>query len=669
MVCRTLQGAANFDPQEIIMPDQLSKSSFALRALAERHKTALKILALGVFLAASSFAIEYGSFAYRKTISDNGHYGDTVLLSQERISTDTFSWADQGFFLSQKENSVLTVKNDSGFINDLVIRLAKNPNLPIVLEYIDPKTGQKVTLEASAQTNLRKNGLVFLDFLVFHVASAPETIRIIAKNSGTGISQIIVDNNYRFNPYHFLFILAIGILSAFFILFRKHIGQKPEYAFLAIALVSGTLFSMGEPRSFVSWDEYIHYTRAHELAFKSIFPVDKVDIYDRTNLVPHSSSLEEQSAIDSYFDHHPEKKLGAENVPSGFSFVRAYNHLAYLPSGLALMLGRLLALPSHITFILGRWINIMLFSWLVFLAIRRLNSGKIILSVIALFPAIIFTASNYNYDSWLIGFTMLGSAYLFAALQEPEKKLTLREMSIMIGSLIVGCGPKAIYFPILLLLFLLKPKKFASTGQYKKFLLASVLSVLLILASFLLPIIISGIGNGDTRGGKDVDPSGQIVFILSDPLTYAAILFNSMKEYFNPANLAKVINYLAYLGNVSGYPLILATLLFATLSDKDGCDKEISNLKTKFLAIFIFFGTVALIATSMYIEFTPIHNRMIVGVQPRYLFPLLFPLFFLIGDYRASFPINKNICYTVIFAIMTFVLMQGIWDLIIKFYY
>lgn len=627
----------------------------------------LKSLALIFVLILSSILIEYFIFGNNLNVGKKSNKA-IHSLEKENVTKDNFILNDQGIFVSQIDNATLTIKNNSEFINNLELTLVKNPNLRIEIEYINPRNNQKIGLESNAQNNLKKNKLEILNFIVFHIEDHPQEIKIIAKSAGSEISQISVDNSYYFNFYRFIFILAVEILFVFFVLFRKKIGKNPEYAFFIIAFVCGTLISIGETRSFISWDDHIHYKRVDNMTLKNIFKKKITDIYARTNSVPHSFSIKEQKTLDNYFDNDT-KKQTSKNKEYNFSLIKFYNNLGYLPSSLAIIIGKILHLPYHIIFVLGRWVNILVFSAVVFLAIRKIESGKIILATVALLPTSIFLASNYSYDSWVTAFSMLGLVYLFSALQKPDQKITTREIIIMLGTLIIGCGPKAIYFPLLLLLFLLKPIKFDSIRQYKKFIIATIISILFVLGSFILPFIINGPGDGDGRGGKDVNSTEQVRFILSEPVAYAKILLSFIGEYLGFRNTQGFIASFAYLGNIYGHLILFITIIIVAFTDKNNLDKETSNLKTKFLTILIYFGTVALISTALYITFTPVRSQIINGVQPRYLFPLLFPLLFVIGNYRIKIPLNKNIYSLIIFVIMSFVLMQGIWNLIIKLYY
>jgi uncharacterized membrane protein len=105
------------------------------------------------------------------------------------------------------------------------------------------------------------------------------------------------------------------------------------------------------------------------------------------------------------------------------------------------------------------------------------------------------------------------------------------------------------------------------------------------------------------------------------------------------------------------------------VTDKSDYDRETSKGRIRFFISAIFLVTVAMIATAIYVSFTPLKSLTINGVQYRYLIPLIFPLLFVVGSSRLKNIFNKNIYNTAIFAVMACVMLQGIWELVIKFYY
>jgi uncharacterized membrane protein len=291
------------------------------------------------------------------------------------------------------------------------------------------------------------------------------------------------------------------------------------------------------------------------------------------------------------------------------------------------------------------------------------------MAVIALLPTSIFLASNYNHDSWLTAFTMLGLAYLFSEFQQGDKKISWREISVMLGAFLLGLGAKEIYFPLLMLVFLLPKKKFASLKQYRQFLLAAAFSVLFVAGNFFMPYVIKGPDNGGQRGGSEINSLQQVRFILAEPVAYTKILANFAIKYIGIESSKGFATSFAYLGSMSGYFVLFFTVIFVALTDRNKYDAITSKWKVRLSVLVAYIATVALICTGLYIAFTPVRSLDINGVQPRYLIPLVFPLLFIFGYIGIKNKINKNFYNFAVFAIMASVLMQGIWDLIIKRYY
>lgn len=646
-------------------------SGEVLNKLIDRKRNIAKIFAVVAILAASSFVMEYFVFSYKLNVVEKNNKGISVLEKGD-IATENFFLDENGNFISQLENSTLIVSTKNRYINNLELDLTENTSDSIFVKFVDPETREGVVIENRLQKNILKNKLDFMNFLVFHVDGNPEFIKIEVEKPGTIISAIKIDNQYYFNYYRFLFIFAIGLLIGAFCIFRKSIAERPEYGFLVVAIICGTLLVLSQTKSYISWDDFIHYKNVDSLTMKSLIKKDVEDIYAKTNSVPHSYSIKEQQSIDEYFDSRIKKdnsSKGKKSKEPMIALKQFYNKLGYLPAAFVTMIGRILNLPGHIIFMSGRLANVIAYSLVVFLAIRKLKSGKMLMGVIALFPTSIFLASNYGYDFWVTSFTMLGLAYLFSEIQQPEKKMSKKDAIIMLGSFVVGLGPKAIYFPLMFLVFFLKPSKFKSAIAYKRFVLASSFSIFFVLGSFLLPFLISGEGGGDSRGGSEVNSAEQVKFILTEPVAYSKILYNFMSGYISPLNAGGFMTSFAYLGSVQGFATLLFILIFVAITDKNKFDVKTSTWKLKLSVLGIYFAIVSLICTALYVAFTAVGRETIAGVQPRYLTPLIFPLLYVFANGKIKNPIDRYYYNSAIFLMIAAIFFYGVWDVIIKFYY
>lgn len=640
-------------------------------ALSQNKKTLLRLSIAFIFITITAFSFEYFGFGSGDRTLETQSTPSFFPVSSSAIIMDGFSKTDNNLFSAQSENASLTVKNDGHYVGNFIINLPEHPNYGIIVSYQDPQTNENIVLEKKFKRSMAKNDLDFLRQLVFPIRNTPDKIIVSATNENVKITSIHIDNTYHFNAYRFALVFSIILLAYIFFVLRERIGMHPEYGFFAVALICGTLLIFSEPLSYVSWDEFIHYKRANNLSFKEILPEKVKNHYAQANSVPASYSSLEQTTINAYFNHdYKNSAKKTKQSKDTFSFMHAYDRISYIPTGITLFIARAIQIPSHIAFLLGRWTQLLLFSTIVFFAIRKVKSGKVLMASIALLPTSIFLASNYGYDSWLTAFLFFGLAYLFSELQQPEKKISFRQIAPAIVFFVIGCGPKAIYFPVLFLLFLLGRKKFLSENQYKKFLLAVCASIVFVLGSFMLPLIISGPGDGDSRGGSEVSATKQVQFIISHPFEYAQTLLSFTIEYLGIESAKGYTVSFAYLGNIRGFFILLGTLLIVAFSDSiPAYDKKIASPRVWLLGASVCLSTILLICTALYISFTAVGSETIAGVQSRYLIPLLFPALFILSRGWIHTTLERNSYTIIVFGIFSSILFLGIWDLAIKWHY
>ena len=96
--------------------------------------------------------------------------------------------------------------------------------------------------------------------------------------------------------------------------------------------------------------------------------------------------------------------------------------------------------------------------------------------------------------------------------------------------------------------------------------------------------------------------------------------------------MQRYITFLAYYGLGSGAGVFITILFITAVTDKSKLDSFKRGAISETYAVLLYFGLAALIATALYISFTPVREQTIHGCQARYLTPLLFPLFAFIGN-------------------------------------
>jgi len=466
-----------------------------------------------------------------------------------------------------------------------------------------------------------------------------------------------------------LFFAAVGFSIYFIAIFHGNVARL----YLLLSLVIGFVYIGAHPDCFYAWDNNIHYAWALEESFVKYVSITHNDIALASNHTMLSSSI-------PAFDGFPQPITAGElatvqqylkgphtlamHSTQGLSL---YHRLAHIPAGIMIYIGRSLAIAPIIVVAMGHLGNLFMFSFVVYFAIKRLNSGKHIMAIIAMFPTVIIMSTTYTYDYWMIAFLMLGFAYFFNEIQTPGVKIKVKSIIIIIGSFVIGMAPRIVYSLFIGFLFCIKRDKFNTKKCYYLYLVSVTFGVLFTISSFIVPRIVSGVGTGDMRGGDDINAGAQIAYILNNPLQYTRILLDQLRAYLNVFIGTNYVTNFSHphLGFAPYFYLVWMLLLFVMFTDRNEKDMVSGTVGYKVIVSIIAFSTVSLIITALYMFFTPVGASTLLGVQPRYMLPVIFPILYILGSFKIKNNINKT-GYTVgVFSIMSFVSLYGVWDKLI----
>ncbi|MBQ9759856.1 MAG: DUF2142 domain-containing protein [Clostridia bacterium] len=302
-------------------------------------------------------------------------------------------------------------------------------------------------------------------------------------------------------------------------------------------------------------------------------------------------------------------------------------YIAYAPGIVAIFFGSALGADFFQLFLLGKLINTLCYALLVYFAVRKLKSGAYLFSAIALLPICVFLGASYSCDWWITGATLLGLAYFFSILQNKERPATRLELIVMITALAFACGPKEIYFLLMTPLLFIPHDRFSRRRSAILTKLIVVLVMLAILLSFAVPMFIDTGSSTDLRGGSDVNSAEQVKFILTNPIKYADICINFIKDYVSLSSMSTHVPMYAWLGIGNQiYALIaILVLFFCTFTDRTANDNYRRSWIIRAVGLFVGFAQIVLVATALYVSYTPVGFHTVNGCQYRYLFPI-FPL-------------------------------------------
>lgn len=454
---------------------------------------------------------------------------------------------------------------------------------------------------------------------------------------------------------------VIAAVAAIFVGLRRSMAERPERGYLAVVLAAGMLIAVFTPYyTHISWDDQIHYDRAiatsylvdpeytmgdaalvgrayYDVAKDSRAPTDTrwVDPYDSERLDATYDRINELGA-----DNEGTVRIEGANSLRGSSLI-GYFTVGYIPAAIGLWIGRLFALPTTMVFLLGRLTTLLCYALVTYFACKRLKSGKMLLAACALIPTSVFLGSGYSYDFWLISFLMLGFACFVGELQRPDEPLSWRRLWLMIGAFLLALGPKAVYVPIAAMLLFMPRKKFKGSLTHKRYLIIVFASAFFVLSTFLLPFFIAGPGSGDSRGG-DVNPSAQIAFILQHPVAYLDVFWQFFDHYISIEQSEFILTDFCGIETAQCMREIYWLLPLVALTDRGVWDAAWATHAKRISMVALGLLTMLLISTALFIDFTPPDAGTILGVQGRYLLPLLFPVFLICFNFKPMARYSKE---------------------------
>ena len=445
------------------------------------------------------------------------------------------------------------------------------------------------------------------------------------------------------NHYRLTFLIAV--VTAVYILIRlyKVIANRVEIVFAAVALIIGIGSIMASPRfTAYTWDDDIHYVRAISLA--SVFDfvkydADKVmlenDVYI-TNMVSEKTFSAElfdaNSALleEVYDDQHAavaDVLNRDDNI--GYDTKLGTYSIAYVAPAIAIIIAKGLRLSYASVFIAGKIGILLSYIGIIYFAIKRVKSGKMLIALIDLSPTAFLMATTYSYDWWVTAWIIAAYSFYISELQNIDEPIEIHNLLLMWMCIIIGIVPKWIYVILALPFMFIPARKFSSRklrlSYYGLFIAVAIVGY----AILIHPALHGAIGQGDLRGGGDVSPFWQLFGIYANPLAYAKVLMSNMATYLNPLNCTMYLSEYAFLGHSnSGYIVAIFILIMGLI---DGNANRYRGAISRGVVLVSIFVLVSAIMTIFYLIYTPVASTVINGCQPRYLIPCILPFMYAIG--------------------------------------
>lgn len=450
------------------------------------------------------------------------------------------------------------------------------------------------------------------------------------------ISNVKIDNDLIYISKVIIGFVILALAFYNFIIFRKWISSKPERLFLYVVLVLGISIMLLLPFGLAkSWDDEFHFIQAYGIVNKNHTESSK-EFISTNNRWERFNTEKENNAYIKYLNEHNYKIDEPTNIKIGFKSI------SYVPYALGFLIGNLFHLNFYLCVNLAILLNLAVYALLVYYAIKNTPVAKRLMLCIGLLPTSLFMAGNFTYDITLTASILLGFSFFLKELFS-KNKINIKNIIIIILSFMFGAVAKQIYIPFVLIIFLFNKDKFSTPKMKTLIKTASIITTIMMLFTFVLPMLIGGV-NTDPRGGN-TNGNSQLKLVLKHPITTTMVYKENMLDQF----MTKLFGIETLSCNIwmvtrfvyNAYYIYFIILIFCTILENENKNYEL-NKKQKLLIIAISLVIMVAIWGSMFLSYTEVGQTEIAGVQGRYFIPLLFPLLLCLSTNKIQYKLNEE---------------------------
>ncbi len=395
--------------------------------------------------------------------------------------------------------------------------------------------------------------------------------------------------------------------------------QKPETKLAVAVLTAGLLFSVASAPLQVP-DEPSHFLRAYSISrlhldynYKENYPDDVYNLlatfpgyYYENIQKPKLSSV--PADIADYMAHADETYVGIKEA------TKIQVTLPYIPAALFIAVCRLLGGNALICLYAGRFANVIALAACAWFAMKNAVRYRGALVAMTLLPMTLYMTASLSYDALFL----CGAVLYFGLLLRAE--IRRRDMILLCVVLAFMLSIKPVYAPLALLLFLV-PKE-AFKPRFKRG-----VGVLILLgcgaALYALTLLYAAwfgtsIPPNEHLIGVDVLP--QIQYVLRNPLRYLLVMavdgYGQMFYLGQFGFFGWMDVHAVFTGLFTPAVLISIGVLYA--DEQRGRKKNLLWLMAGLIVVLY-----AIVVTGFYASWSTLGSTTILGVQVRYLIPLV----------------------------------------------
>lgn len=327
-------------------------------------------------------------------------------------------------------------------------------------------------------------------------------------------------------------------------------------------------------------------------------------------------------------------KDNVEEQSLGYTTIALYSPICHLPQVIGILIARALKMNLEFQCYFSRISNFLIAVFILFFAIRYIPLKKECLVFLSLLPITFNELASMSADAITISSIAFFISYVMYLKFDSEKQMINKKDIIIltIFSIIVSqC--KIVYLPLCLLLLIIPKNKF-ETSRKRNTIIFTIIGVSIFLN--LLWLIYCRRFLAEFNAG--VDGSLQIKYILTHPIEYVLIVFRTINTYFQYNVLCLCGEGLGSYNVQASVIYVIMCIVYYSFFIFVNYDKEIKiDLLSRIICVIVFISIVALIYTSIYMQWNPVKNVRVEGVQGRYFLPIILLTAFVIHNDSIKF--------------------------------
>ncbi len=477
-------------------------------------------------------------------------------------------------------------------------------------------------------------------------------ILMVLSFSYMGCRMNLSDRNLNYNFLFLIGIIIVFITSVLFIYvtFYKKVSIEKQYLVVAIGVVT---LLLGIQTPMYGFDEMFHVDSAYVLSNMMMgqgkYVDDDTSSYYRRNCdefeqLPRYAGQDLVSYYEVLQEELFEKTTKDDLSITQQKFFRGVPCsplTLYFPQAVGMTIARLLGLNGHLLLLLARICTIASVITIIYFAIKNAPIAKELFFIFGLMPMTLMQGVTLSRDALLIP---LGYYFISKCLQITycEKEIKIGNMIWTLLTLVLLVPNKMIYLPICVLLLLPILKKFSSVKIQKKHIILCTCGFVLLLGiyckvnAYNLRDYIQGT---NTYSLTEESPY-TIQMVMQNPVRAIGVVINTFRDSMVELIFNMIAPFEIEAGLSIGVVFGFIILMLLSIIKIEGNTNITMKLRDRLIIIATYI-LVFLLCAIGFLLCTPHTNATILGIQGRYITPVL-PLLFLAAYQLPNIRLQKQ---------------------------